>query len=114
MRHVLLPDGADMGRVVDWYLDRLELAERYPSLRATQMASLADLHRALVATMAARLGRPESDLLPSMVVASAMATFHLVLQRWQGGDRAGDVREEFEDAFRILREGFGSLAPVAG
>lgn len=111
MYHVLLPDGG-FGELGNWYLERLELVGRFPGLQPTQLMSLAELHRALVATMASRLGLAPTHLVPTLVVSMAISTFYLTLQRWDRGGRSKDFLGECEAAFRILRDGFASLAPA--
>ena len=94
-----------------WSL-RTELVRRHPSLLPRHLAALAEIERALVRALAARLGTdPVADPFPAVAVAAAMATLRAAVSSWEDAGRRGSVDAAVERAFATLAAGLPAPPP---
>lgn len=82
---------------------RHKLIHREPHLMATVAAIFDEMARALVDTVAERLGTdPEADMFPEVVVFTALGACRVAQQRWAGAGCRQPFTEVVDEAFDKL------------
>jgi AcrR family transcriptional regulator len=115
LRHVLVDLARSQSRQqLRAYVERVQLEDRYPTLRPFRMAQYEQLEEALRGAVAERTGtKVTSDLYPWLVAAAAVNIVKTTTRLW-AKPAAARVRliEKIEDAFDQIAAGLA--APTTG
>ena len=105
LRNVLVPAGAEVERVADWWVRRVRLVREHPGLVARHLAGVLELERRLQRAIVARTGSADDDLYAAVVVSAAVGTFRMALVRWDACGRVSRLDDDLAQAFDLLATG---------
>lgn len=109
LRAALLATAEGIDENGELWTQRLQLVREHPSLTPGYVASFADLERDLVEAMASRLDLdPDTDLHPSLLVATALTVMRVTVKHWQANADDTPLTELLDIAFDQLGD---DLAP---
>jgi mycofactocin system transcriptional regulator len=95
---------------VPWHRQRMELILTVPTLQADATLRYNAWRAIVTEFVAARAGRPESDLLPRLVGYAALAAAIAAYEHWLADDRQ-PLPSLIDTTFRQLAVGFESVTP---
>jgi hypothetical protein len=110
LRNVLVPPGADLEQIAEWWVRRVRLLREHPGLVARHLAGMLQLERRLYEAFVARTGAADDDLYCAVVVSAAVSTFRMALVRWDAVGRVTPLADDVARAFELLATGL--TAPV--
>jgi AcrR family transcriptional regulator len=105
LRAALLATAESLNDDAELWAQRLQLVRDHAALFPGYVASFADFERGLVEAMAARLGTdPDTDLYPTVIVATGLTVMRVAVKHWQATGQAADLSALIDDAFDHLAE----------
>jgi AcrR family transcriptional regulator len=105
LRHVLVEDFLPDDTTAASMLRRFRLLRAEPTLLSTLHAEFEETERAMVAAIAGRIGQPETDLYPALVVSVAVSAVRVAIMRWCERDGQGSLQPVINEAFDHLADG---------
>lgn len=108
---VLVASVDDLPDVARRFAQRIELVRRYPALLPRYLAGQVQIERALIRSLAIRLGvDADLDPYPTIVVSSAVAVHRSTVNWWHEHDQSVPLPQALRSAFDALAAGM----PVPG
>jgi hypothetical protein len=90
----------------DTLLQRMQLTLRTPALRSRSFDNTREVEELLAEAVAARTGRPASDLTVRMLTAAAVAVMMQALEAWVDGDGENNLPAMMDHGLGQLESGF--------